>query len=467
MKRSKLLSALLAVLLTGCAAFFSPQVSGITPADNAEVNTGMLRLTVRFSKPMDRDSAQSAFTLSHSLPGGARLEGVFSWTDDFTLEFIPLSNSVRYPAVYSVRISTAARDQDGNALAVPFFSLFRLYPGLSMLQVTGASPSNGAAHPVCGPIALYFNTGVDIHTARAAFSLTPHAEGTVSCPSNALVFTPAAPLENGRYYTLRCTTDLRGTNGASMAAEYTALFMAGTDYTAPLIAGVYTNILAAPLTNGDNTLEKTLPPLTVRFNVPMDTNSVLDAFTVTPAAPFTLSWSAPDTLTVNWGASLLPSTNYRLQLAREVKSLSGREAAAPLTFDFYTGGPLSRPGSILSVSLSNGGPAFSRVNVNQISLGGGSLAGLQISFSAVTNISLLSLYSRVKAEYLFGPGGLLSPPTVNSVYDLSANLYLVTIGPLTESNTYRVTLPGQTGGITDVLDNPIQESHIYIITVTN
>jgi subtilisin family serine protease len=90
----------------------APQVSATTPAANATGVGTSSAVTVAFSEPMDRASAQSAFALRRA--DGSTVAGSFSWAGN-TLTFRPAS-VLAGGAAYTASVGTGALDAAGNRL---------------------------------------------------------------------------------------------------------------------------------------------------------------------------------------------------------------------------------------------------------------------------------------------------------------------------------------------------------------
>jgi len=72
----------------------------------------LTEISVSFSKPMDKNSAEKAFSVTSK--NGQRVSGSFTWEDD-TLIFLP-SSDLQYDTVYLARINGEAKDLDGVGL---------------------------------------------------------------------------------------------------------------------------------------------------------------------------------------------------------------------------------------------------------------------------------------------------------------------------------------------------------------
>ena len=91
----------------------APTVTSVAPADGAGSVAATTNVGVTFSETMNATAAQGAFSLVD--PSGAAVAGSFAWSGS-TLVFDPSSN-LAAGTRYTARVTTAAKDAAGNALA--------------------------------------------------------------------------------------------------------------------------------------------------------------------------------------------------------------------------------------------------------------------------------------------------------------------------------------------------------------
>ena len=92
----------------------APTVLSVSPTDGGTGVSATSKVSVSFSEAMNTASAQSAFSLMKSADGTA-VTGSFSWSGA-TMTFSP-SAALAAGAEYTARVSTAAKDAAGNAVA--------------------------------------------------------------------------------------------------------------------------------------------------------------------------------------------------------------------------------------------------------------------------------------------------------------------------------------------------------------
>jgi subtilisin len=99
----------------------APAVTSFTPASGATGVATSTTVAVTFGEPMDRASAQAAFSLRRTSDGAA-VAGSFSWSGN-TMTFRP-STALAGGTGYTAAVSTGARDAAGTALAAEQVSTF-------------------------------------------------------------------------------------------------------------------------------------------------------------------------------------------------------------------------------------------------------------------------------------------------------------------------------------------------------
>ncbi len=101
----------------------APTVLNATPTNNAIGIARNASITVRFSEPMDKASAQTAFAIT-SPPGFN--SGVFDWNAAGTEMTFNPDTDFPYGATVDWRVSTAAKDTSGNTLEANATASFRV-----------------------------------------------------------------------------------------------------------------------------------------------------------------------------------------------------------------------------------------------------------------------------------------------------------------------------------------------------
>jgi hypothetical protein len=157
-----------------------PQVLAVQPGD-AETGVWLDRaIRVEFNQPMERESAQTAFSLADE--AGSRLQGVFDWPAASTLVFTP-TQLLRRDAQYTAQIAAGAQAIGGGLPTQADFAWsFRTVPPLRVIRT---SPSDGA-------------TGVEPYSALEIHFSAPVDEKTLW--PNVFATPPVSPTSVYTYY---------------------------------------------------------------------------------------------------------------------------------------------------------------------------------------------------------------------------------------------------------------------------
>jgi hypothetical protein len=96
-----------------------PIINFVDPFDSMGDVPISTNISVAYSEPMDKPSAESAFKL---FEGPMQINGTYSWTGD-TMLFNP-AGDLKYNTLYTINIGTGAKDIAGNPMSAPFSSGF-------------------------------------------------------------------------------------------------------------------------------------------------------------------------------------------------------------------------------------------------------------------------------------------------------------------------------------------------------
>ena len=125
----------------------APTITSVAPGDGATAVAANANVVVTFSEAMDTAATQGAFSLVRS-GDGSRVSGAFSWSGN-TMTFNPTADLAK-GTEYTARVTTAAKDRAGNALAAENVWRFRTvttvtsYPATTTIQ-TGSLRAGDAA----------------------------------------------------------------------------------------------------------------------------------------------------------------------------------------------------------------------------------------------------------------------------------------------------------------------------------
>jgi len=205
-----------------------PTVSTTSPANNATGITLNTSVSATFSEAMTNSTLNTAsFTLE--VYRGASVTGTVQVSGN-TATFTPtasLAGNTRYRA----RITTAAMDAAGNALAARYTWYFTTgaAPDTTPPTVISTSPTiggTGVAHN--SSLSATFSEAMNNATLNTAnFTLrratpgNPLVGGTVNVSGNTATFTPTASLAANQQYIATITTAVTDAAGNALTANYT------------------------------------------------------------------------------------------------------------------------------------------------------------------------------------------------------------------------------------------------------
>ncbi|HEY1490446.1 MAG TPA: malectin domain-containing carbohydrate-binding protein, partial [Verrucomicrobiae bacterium] len=251
----------------------------------------------------------------------------------------------------------------------------RLYPALPL--GSHVSQVNNSS----GPGLLAYSRRLD---TQEVFVVLNTAGSTQTLPSCGTIYAPGTALVN-----LLNTNEIISVTGASQTPTISVpsstakIFIAQSQWQ-PLDPVVITNY-----PQHSATAVPTWSPIVLKFSKPMDTNSVQNSFSISPAASGTFSWSpANDTMTFTaGGAGLAGLTSITVRVANSaVDAVSGNAMIAPYELKFTTA----------ASSVHDGTPPFISM---QTPTNGAVIAGnLVISGIATDNIAV------AKVEFQFDNG---------------------------------------------------------------
>ena len=226
----------------------APAVTYVTPSNNAAGVGTNSPVTVSFSKPMNRDSLDAAITLVDARTGAALpLQGV-SYDDANKIATVTPRQPLQADGSVRAKVSTAAKDANGNALDADYTWTFGTAAGADHTApvVSSHSPANGAAGvKVNTHVAMSFSEPMNAASLQGAFVLRRAGEavpGKLAYIGQAAVFTTEALLAPQADYVATLSRSATDVAGNRMAADYTWVFStaaaASADSTPPRVVAV-------------------------------------------------------------------------------------------------------------------------------------------------------------------------------------------------------------------------------------
>lgn len=185
-----------------------------------------------------------------------------------------------------------------------------------------------AFHPG-DPLVLHFNQPMDTGLARPLiFSPTLRGTAVWSDDATTLTFTPDDGFSSNRSYTITLPPDLRSASG--LALTETARWQMKT-LPAPFVAG---------RTPARTTTTDRLPTITLRFNQPMNADSVTAALQIEPPLAYDLAVTT-NTLTLSLTQPLAFGEAYQFTLGKTAVNQDGVSLARPYTWPLSLADPVA------------------------------------------------------------------------------------------------------------------------------
>jgi hypothetical protein len=172
-------------------------------------------------------------------------------------------------------------------------------------------------------------------------SIRGRAEGDLHWSGDRLRFIPVPALSPGLRYVLHYEGEVQGAGGGSYSADLTVPFYVESRAEPPRLRSV---------SPADGVVAGVETPLRLRFDTPMDPESVEQAMTLLPASSVACSWNEEQTEAVfvpGNGWTLL--THYRWKLAPQAKSRDGLLLPRAREGSFFTGEDATPPRIIRTV----------------------------------------------------------------------------------------------------------------------
>ena len=314
-----------------------PTILSSVPANNANQVATSIHPSVTFSEAMNPTTISSTtFTLKQ---GTTAIAGTVSYSGNIGT-FTPAS-SLTANAVYTVTITTGAKDAAGNALASNYTWSFTTAAQSDVTPPTVLSsvPANNASlvatsiHP-----SVTFSEAMNPTTiSSTTFTLkqgTTAIAGTVSYSGNTATFTPSSALANNTVYTVTITSGAKDATGNALASNYTSSFTTVApvaDTTPPTVVTVVPANSATSIAVNSNitaTFSEAMNPATITT-----TTFTLKQGTTTIAGSVAYSGT---TATFNPTNDLAGGTVYTATITTGAMDVAGNTITTTKTWSFTT-----------------------------------------------------------------------------------------------------------------------------------
>jgi hypothetical protein len=374
----RLIPALIGLAALGGVLYNATMVDRVPPSYAIRVSSlssdgkalTLTAINVAFSKEVQHDTAEKAFSIAPSVEGTFHWQGrTMTWTPSSRL---PLSTK------FLVRVSPGVRDLDGNTNEGSGEIAFETVGPPMVVAVTPVV--SAAAVPVGASIQVTFDRLMDTQKVASGISFQPDLKFTTSWNAEVLTIKPNGSLSYATTYTLSIGSPATDSDGSALATWITTFRTVGIGLrvhsVSPLsgVAGVSVHSSIAVVFDGPldsasvsgaitltppvsgSTSVRTLPgdSIAAATSAPSGSASAAPSATVTAAAAATSGVVASNVLVFTPDGGLSPHTTYTVTMAATVKRVDG-EAAPVQTWSFTTGeAPVSALNQITFISNRSG-----------------------------------------------------------------------------------------------------------------
>lgn len=226
--------------------FVNPVVVASVPQFTLGATTDVAinqNISIDFSKSMNRERTQAAFSLSPDV------SGYFVWSEavpgmaDSRLEY-RLTKPMQYGKIYKLKLTEDAEDSAGNKTGLEYTVNFitgndTTPPEVSSIEYfDGDTSLYNAIQPGIvstrvsknGPIMVTFSEPMDRQSVEKAITITPSVSGSFEWLSDIAVrFNPLDSFEPETMYQVAVETSCKDQNGLMLAERYAVEFLTNAD----------------------------------------------------------------------------------------------------------------------------------------------------------------------------------------------------------------------------------------------
>ncbi len=450
-----------------------PEIVSYTPADQAQVSTSTI-IRIRFSKSMNKDITQKAFSLLYGETELIYINGSFEWGDsNRIMTFFPEKNLL--PGYYRLIVDKSASDTDNNTLTTQHIS--RFYAGVDITNPTVISitPQDNALNvPLNAIITIYFSEPMNIESVQKRIRITPAISYTFGWDSHTTAITlyPQEPLEFNTWYEVAIPTNCADTSGNTIINQYAFRFKTGTEYVRPQITGIYTTSITENMADAANFTvfegANINDELILEFNEPINESTLLKALIINPAVSWQPLWNASSTsCIIRFAQSLKPTMQYEFLITTSLQDKAGNALLDDLCIYIITNGALSQHPSIVQAVCNEtaNGPA-ELTPFNELNTLGPELTDqnntytLTITFS--TDMARNSIPDNTRIEYVYGEQPEMSGNINRFQWISGSSVLTLTLTAIEGGNVYKLTFKGKDTGITAQTGIPLKEDIYYL-----
>ncbi|HYN64387.1 MAG TPA: Ig-like domain-containing protein [Candidatus Limnocylindrales bacterium] len=195
-------------------------------------------------------------------------------------------------------------------------------PTVERIQLTHHLSADDGIALTTTSLEVVFSEAVDRGSAEAAFSIEPVTDGAFSWSGNTLTFTPARRLTLETDFVVTIAPDVRDPAGNEMEQPSELSF---------ITVGHPTVVASQPEPDAEDV--SLAAPIVLEFSTLMDTASVEEALTMSPALEVTATWGG-ERLTLTPVERLVEGTHYTVRLSETARDNAGTPLEQPYSLSF-------------------------------------------------------------------------------------------------------------------------------------
>lgn len=279
----------------------------VTEPYRADQFPGTGLVVVRFSQPMDENSATNPVRL---VPG---VTGTFAWNEDYTqLTFTP-SSSLVIRRLYRVELDSGLRSRAGTFLDKTYEWQLRIAHPLNInFDVVHPAPVN----QTLPTFRLHFSQFLDRDAINGALQLQPSLKYETEWTDQRLSIRLLEPLTSGQELSITLSNKQFAGTGLDLGRDYEWY------YQMPALSA---------------TLQNAQPALVLQFNYALDPQSVAQSLTFHPAFPAQSSWNDDQTrLTLTPVDRWQENSQYEISWWKDLQTNNGQIIAKPNSLFWQT-----------------------------------------------------------------------------------------------------------------------------------
>ncbi|MCX7679503.1 MAG: Ig-like domain-containing protein [Spirochaetes bacterium] len=463
-----------------------PCIVNVTPSHLEENVSPHANIRIIFSKDMDREKTNNAFSLTSS--NSAHVEGFFRWDDDRTLTFSP-----RIPLLencYIIRIEATAEDTEGNDLTERHESVFYVHSDLTPPTIVFHTPADNAIgiHPnpwddpeqyAQSIIRVVFSEPIDVDSLYSGFTIIPPIRGFFAWNNThtEITFIPLSDLLLRTTYTITLNTSICDIHGNALFENYSYRFTVGSDFVAPEIASVHCERegMEPVELQEDRIVEGCEKDGTIvfTFTEPVRRETFFDAVRIAPSKSFYIN-SPPTSsrMAIAFHEALESETNYDLSISQSVTDLSGNALKRQHRYSFFTNGARSTRPVVLCITDTLHGfvepydnyECFANNEIEPVTM-----YNPDEFIYIIFNKELKPERMNITITRVHGSSGSGLPKITNIDWPLTPfgafRVYRFNLFGIDANNIYKLTIRGGSSGICDPFGNTLKDDYIQYFKV--